>query len=134
MRASSCTADTLSRSPQKDAITHGDVLFEEDIKLMVNQVEADLPASKEKFVEIVNRQKNDVTLMKVRNFILNGWPSKVNNPFLSAYFKFRADLHIINGMILKSNKILIPKEMKQEVLLKIHQGHLGISKCQRKGR
>ena len=39
-----------------------------------------------------------------------------------------------NGVLLKGNRVIIPKSMQAEVLMKIHTGHQGIEKCRLRAR
>ena len=48
---------------------------------------------------------------------------------LQSYWKFREELTVEDGHVLKGTRIIIPNK-KHEVLLKlIHEGHLGLNKC-----
>ena len=44
------------------------------------------------------------------------------------------DLSIHNGLMMRSNRIVIPKDLQQEVLLQLHSGHQGIHKCKERAR
>lgn len=41
---------------------------------------------------------------------------------------------MVNGLLLKQDKIIIPQKMRQEILTRVHEGHLGIEKCKRRAR
>ena len=59
-----------------------------------------------------------------------GWPDRCKVPsVLKPYWQVRSDLNIINGILLKGERIVIPAEMRLEMLDCIHKGHQGISKC-----
>lgn len=45
----------------------------------------------------------------------------------------RAELSVCNGL-LRNNRIVIPVSMHQDMLLHIHEGHLGIEKCKPRDR
>ena len=49
---------------------------------------------------------------------------------LQPYWTFREELIIEDGMILKGTTIVIPSKKHESFLKLIHQGHLGLNKCQ----
>lgn len=52
----------------------------------------------------------------------------------SQFFNVRADLSVVDGLLLKNNRIVIPQMLRQDILKRIHEGHLGIEKCKRRAR
>ena len=45
-----------------------------------------------------------------------------------AYASFKDELCIINGIIFRGSRIVVPASMRNEMLCRIHEGHLGIDK------
>lgn len=41
---------------------------------------------------------------------------------------------VVDGLLLKQNGIVIPREVRQDILQRIHEGHLGVEKCKRRAR
>lgn len=41
---------------------------------------------------------------------------------------------MVNGLLLRGNRIVIPHSLRMEMLQKLHEGHLGIEKCKRRSR
>ena len=39
-----------------------------------------------------------------------------------------------NGIVLRVNRLLIPRELRSEMLVRLHTGHLGITKCWERAR
>jgi len=53
---------------------------------------------------------------------------------LPNYREVRGDLSVVDGMLLKQNRIVIPQSLRQDMLSRIHGGHLGMEKCKRRAR
>lgn len=88
------------------------------------------------FVDIQKQLELDEEMIELHKQVLEGWPEnkdKINNN-LTPYWKYREDITIANGLIWKSDKIIIPKVMRSEMLKKIHIGHMGIEKCKLRAR
>lgn len=68
--------------------------------------------------------------------ILNGWSEnrKQCNPLVIAYWNFREDLSVLDEVILKGEKIVIPKVLRSQTLDALHPGHLGVEKCLKRTR
>ena len=49
---------------------------------------------------------------------------------IQKYWTFREELTIEDGLILKGTRIVIPEGMREDILKQIHEGHLGLNKCQ----
>ena len=73
----------------------------------------------------------DPTMIKLKNTIYRGWPAhrKECPPELLDYWNFRCDLVLEDGLILKSDVILIPKQLRRQVLDVIHPAHQRETKC-----
>ena len=47
---------------------------------------------------------------------------------IKPYFTFRDELAVVNGLILKGDRILIPKSLCEQCLKHLHKSHMGITK------
>ena len=52
----------------------------------------------------------------------------------TVHWNYRDELSIIDGVIFKGSKIVIPASMRRDMLAKIHVGHLGEVKCKNRAR
>ena len=60
----------------------------------------------------------------LKDQILYGW----KNGQCPAYASFKDELCVINGIIFKGSRIVVPVSMRKEMLCRIHEGHLGQDK------
>uniref|UniRef100_A0A3B5Q2E6 Reverse transcriptase RNase H-like domain-containing protein n=1 Tax=Xiphophorus maculatus TaxID=8083 RepID=A0A3B5Q2E6_XIPMA len=111
-------ADALSRAPTDISVSS----TEEDIQCHVNLVSTVLPVSDGKLQHIVEATAKDTELQLVIQNMDEGWPIGS----CSQFFNVKADLSVVNGLLLKNNRIVIPQELRQDILQRIHEGHLGI--------
>ena len=123
------TADTLSRAPVKikpTEISDLQSLAEAFIATAVHS----LPASSDLMERIRLAQMEDPVLSQAMKFCVDGWPAKHTiKGTLKVYWNVRNELSIYNQLLLRSNRIVIPAGLQQEILDRIHQGHQGITKC-----
>ena len=66
----------------------------------------------------------------------NGWPQYRNQcpENIAPFWNFRDEIVAFNGVLLKGNRVIIPKNMQADILVKIHTGHQGIEKCRLRAR
>ena len=62
---------------------------------------------------------------------MQGWPSSIKQvpQVLQPYWTFREELTVEDGLILKGTRIVIPAKKCKAILELIHEGHLGLNKC-----
>ena len=70
--------------------------------------------------------------MILKYIIQQGWPKTIKEvpQEIQKYWTFHEELTIEDGLILKGTRIVIPDEKREEILKQIHEGHLGLNKCQ----
>jgi transposase InsO family protein len=125
-------ADTLSR----DVMPCGDVndeLSREVQEFAVHSIRS-LPVSETRMEAIVREQNRDDVISRVKTFTIEGWPSKAEND-LSEYYEARGYLSIVNDILIFRDRIVIPKDMRVDILNRIHNdGHLSLNKCRRRAQ
>ena len=74
--------------------------------------------------------------MMLKHIIHHGWPKTVKEvpQEIQKYWTFREELTIEDGLILKGTCIVIPEGMREGILKQIHEGHLGLNKCQMRAK
>ncbi|XP_049335604.1 uncharacterized protein LOC125802248 [Astyanax mexicanus] len=124
------TADTLSRAPLSDALTLADQQLEKDVQVFVDTIVASLPVTEARLKQIQEAQAADNTCQKVKHYCLAGWPEKhAVHKDLKHFWQVRAELTVVDNLLLKSDRLLIPVQLQKDILERIHEGHQGISKC-----
>ena len=122
-------ADCLSRlGVQKDSISLP--------KLQENQITSQLKAQDDSLHRIRQATQADDNLTILKHIIQHGWPRTVKEvpQEIQKYWTFREELTIEDGLILKGMQIVIPEKIREDILKQIHEGHLGINKCQMRAK
>ncbi len=129
------TADTLSRSCRPSNAA-ADSSSDECVQAYVDMVVSSLPVSQQRYDEIRRETNKDKTLQVLKVAIQSGWPEyKHACPReICEYFNVRAELNVIDDVIFKGDRIVIPRSLRRHMLEKIHAGHLGMDKCKRRAR
>ena len=67
---------------------------------------------------------------------MNGWPEFRNDtPYrVRPFWDSRDQLVILDGIIYKGSRIIIPPSLRDDMLKLIHKSHLGMSKCKQRAR
>ena len=119
-------AETLSRASV-------DELPAEEDDLQVNMVER-ISISEAKYAELLQNTAKE--LHALYTLIQVGWPEtkqKVPHSFRQ-YWDTRDELAVLDGVIYRGMRIVIPPSMKPAMLAVIHGTHLGIVKCKQRAR
>jgi transposase InsO family protein len=125
------TPDTLSRAPVHDDEEPEDNVYQvKEIRELEQNLVDSVPATDARMKEVLELQENDFTCRLLRKMILEGWPKKTSEvPILCrAFWGVRGDLTIVQDMIMKGNAMYIPSKLRKEILMRIHDGHMGIYK------
>ena len=123
-------ADTLSRAYDKGNV---DSSTEKDVDQHVNLIKEYTPVSDPMWDKIAKYTKEDPILSDVCHALEFGWDS-ARAQSLKPYYHFRAEIAEVDGVLMKGNKIIVPDLLKEEMLSKIHEGHMAIVKCQERAR
>ena len=78
----------------------------------------------------------DNELQLICKYILKGWPNQRNllPSLVKPYFLIADQLTIIDCLVFKAEKLVLPKSLRKEMLNKIHYSHLGMEKCKLRAR
>ena len=80
--------------------------------------------------QIQHTTVQDKYLQCLKNIIIAGWLNTKDEIHIAIrpYWSYRDDLAVINGVVMKGRCIIIPAELKQQVLDQLHLNHMGIKK------
>lgn len=123
-------SDCLSRSP----ISSSEFSKTSDIcQVFAENVIRSKPLSDKYLHKIIDHQNNDNVTKMLKEYAVNGWPTKKSiSSIMNHYFEYRHDFSIVNDLLLKDTRIVIPQSLQSEILSLIHAGHQGITKCRRR--
>ena len=75
-------------------------------------------------------QQGDEVCSEVILYCKGTWPNKFQIEHeLRPYWKTRNELTVHNYLLLMGQRIVVPKKLQRETILKPHKGHQGIKRC-----
>ena len=127
-------ADTLSRNFVKSTSISGSL--QEMMNAQVHLVVSNTCLSDRKMNEMKTATGKDPQMQLLAETILKGWPdAKRKCPGeIADYWNIRDELSVMEDVIFKGDRIVVPKALRAEMLFRIHIGHLGIEKCRQRAR
>ena len=133
-------ADTLSRLPNSN--TSEDVLSNDHVHgISISEctiIDIDLlnfsPPPKQS--EIRQFTTIDPVLKTLSETIYTGWPDNIQQLPSEGreYWSYRDELTLQNGIILKDHQVVIPEQLRCNILLQLHTSHQGIDKTKKLAR
>ena len=102
----------------------------------MNQITSQLKARNDSLHRIRLATQADDNLAILKHIIQQGWPKTIKEvpQEIQKYWTFCEELTIEEGLILKGTQIVIPDKMREGILKQIHEGHLGLNKCQMRAK
>jgi hypothetical protein len=81
----------------------------------------------QKFKDVSN---SDETSRVVMEYVVKGWPAEKDqlDELAREYWSFREELSVEDGLLFKSDRIVVPRSLRAEVLEEVHGAHMGESK------
>ena len=107
-----------------------DTLSRKHLEETTDDIPEELTAQLHMAYEIKEEKAKGPGLKKVKKCIIEGWPNSKDNPPNEAksYCSFIEELSIINGIVFKGGRLVIPEVMRKKMLEQLHQAHMGIEK------
>ena len=122
------TADALSRlSPEET----GKV---KDMDVQIHEICPQFSNDMIKRIKEATAADPELSALKEQTYI--GWPSDIKGvpALIKPYWAFRDEISIDNRLIMKQHRIIIPKALQNEILLKLHASHQGTEKTKLRAR
>lgn len=122
-------ADTLSRANLSSSKnTQGSFETVNALKI--------LPVPEDKHDRILKHTSEDQVLQLLKEVILKGWPEdkKTLPAVLNAYYSYRDELSVYDGLIFRGERLVIPKALRYETMKELHSSHIGVNGCLRRAR
>lgn len=116
-------ADLLSRDFIKE--NQGD---DPSMLEVVHNIKAVVNITDNKILEFQSKTDKDPVLSIIKNYCTGCWPAKCSNVNLLPYFNIKNDISVLNGILLYTNKLIVPKLLRNKMIAIAHEGHFGISK------
>jgi transposase InsO family protein len=118
-------ADALSRAFLTDVIC--ETQEEEYEVLCVSKV------SPKRLVELAEATSDDIELRKLTSVIQNGWDKNVPK-CVRPYKALQDELVIQDGVVMKGQRVVVPKRLRTEYLKQLHSSHNGAEATKRRAR
>jgi len=108
----------------------------ESIDAQVNMVKSALPVSSRKMQELKEHTAQDEQLSMLMQVIESGWPvyKAQCQADVRDFWNCREDLSVVDGLIMKGHKLVIPKSLRSNMLEIVHTGHMGVEKTLKRAR
>ena len=127
------TADTLSRKILEGTVQP--TVDQDEMNAYVPSVIDALPASNPKLKEIQKAQDEDEICKEVKKYCNDQWPDKDHvTPAVKPYWSVQRELIIVDGLLLKGARLVIPSSLQRKTLNQIYEGHQGINKCRERAK
>ena len=138
------TADMLSRAPvevAKDGAPGEQIFIVNQLKSFMSDLspismKRDLPVSEQTYNLIQQETRKDPTLNRLQAMILSGWPSKPDcvPEEIKVYHSFKDELAVLDGIVYRGSRLVVPKAARPEILRKLHCSHQGTIATIRRAR
>ena len=121
-------ADALSRASVIEPDT-----TDPDPDLQVFMVDR-ISVAPTRYAEIQSKTANE--LNELYSVIQTGWPDTRQEvpQRIRPYWNVREELAVMDGIIYRGMRIVIPPSLRAGMLERIHEGHLGVVKCKQKAK
>jgi hypothetical protein len=124
-------ADTLSRAYR--AHPEDDELLETEYEVMSVNV-AEQRFSTTAVQNLKEETENDEQMKMLMNRVHNGWPTAYRSvpDMIKPFYAFRDELVIVDDVVTKGDKVVVPTKLRENYMQQAHQGHLSTDAMKRR--
>ena len=92
-----------------------------------DDMESDVFVTDQRLCKIREATSNDPMMQTLAHIVMKGWPQdKRDVPLcIQDYWPYRDELTTLNGIVYRGTRIIIPTEMRSQMLERAHASHLG---------
>ena len=106
--------------------------MEKEIESYNHSIMSLLPISNARLERLKQEPKSDPQLAELAQAIQKGWPSCRKNlpPTLTPFWNIRHELTVVHEIIMKGDRLVIPRNSRKDILSCIHSVTFGYRKNQ----
>ena len=80
--------------------------------------------------QIQAETQNDTDLQTLLQYIMKGFPATSTecHESVKPYFNYCDELTVVDGLMLKGNRIVVPTKLRSSCLAMLHIAHIGVNK------
>ena len=106
--------------------------MQQDVEDYVNGTFQSLPMTDRRLSEVKRAQQEDGEIQRAVEYTVSRWsPEAGSHPL----YGVRDQLSVANGVLMYASRLVIPHQMRSQMLSKLHDdGHFGISKCRERAK
>ena len=95
-----------------------------------------LSITDERLQQFEHVSRDDPVLQELHKIIARGWPENKSEiaEFLHAYYDFRDELTIQDGLVFRGSRLVVPVPLRKEMMAAAHATHIGVEGCIRRVR
>ena len=99
------------------------------ISINVTQSTTNIPDCLKRY-GLQETMSQDQQLQLLLEYVMQGWPESRHQlpQDIRTHCRFRDDMGVINGVVIKGRHIVIPETLQQQALKQLHINHKGIEK------
>merc|ERR1711867_338264 len=73
--------------------------------------------------------EKDAMMVKLMEIVMRGFPQSSYDvdKTIKQFHKIRHDLHVVDGVVCYKDRIVVPNQLRQQVLGAIHAAHQGVT-------